>query len=120
MSNYYYAHPGWSQVGYGMVAKRGKWDAPPPLMVPMEPPEPEEMPKVLENSWPMFVNKYQRTFSFCKWCNDRIFEYRSKLSYDSEMKCYMIQLPCCRKCALANIAIGKLHHESFGNKKKEE
>lgn len=90
-----------------------------------EEPEPkkaktEDQPAILENSWPLFLNKYVKTFSFCKFCNDRLYNFKEKMFYNKEMKCYIIQMPCCKKCAIANIEINHLHHEHFGNKKKSE
>ena len=73
---------------------------------------------ILEKSWPMFMNRYMRTFSFCKYCNDRIFAYKNKLSYSEETSSYMIRLPVCKKCVLNNTEITALANERFGTKKK--
>ena len=71
-----------------------------------------------ESIWPLFLNKYVRTYSFCKFCNDRIFAYKNKFTYNNELECWMIQLPLCKKCATYNIEINTLHNNHFGNKKK--
>jgi hypothetical protein len=113
----YYDDPEWNQCVEPKMSRR---DEPPPLETKRVVELKTDPTSVLENSWPLFVNKYVRTFSFCKWCHDRIYGYQEKMTYDKDLKCYMIKIPCCRKCALANIEINKLHHEHFGNKKKPE
>lgn len=79
----------------------------------------DDNPIEWEKAWTVYSNRYMKTLSFCKFCNDRIFEYKNKLAFDEEIDSYMIQLPICKRCIVNNIDINSLHNERFGKKKKK-
>lgn len=73
-----------------------------------------------DRAWAMNVGKYQKTYSFCKECNDFQYSYKKKLVKDNEIKRWIIQMPSCTKCVEGNIEMSKTYYKLFGGGAKKK